>query len=477
MTQRFHRPVVAIIGGGFTGAVVAANLAGKTTGQAVDIIVFEPRERLGAGLAYDTADPAHRVNVPAARMSLIPDRPDDFVTWLSRNAEPGDDPDVMAADGHLYPRRAMFGRYVGDFIAPFLKSGRVHHCRERVVDIVRTGGQWRVRADKGTEIFADIAIIATTHPAPCAPREFAKALVGHPRFIADSTIPGALSAIGKNDRVLVVGNGLTAADVITSLRRRGHQGVVTALSRRGLRSRGHATTVAEPFGDFVSDPQHTAVLLLRQVRQAIRDARKIGRSWHAVFDALRTQGGDIWRALPVAERRRLVRHLRPYWDVHRFRVAPQIDAVITQGLERGDVRVLGGSVQAIARAGEAIAVELRPRHTGECEHLEFDACVVTTGPAHAGVLASQQWLTDLAAAGHLRPDKVGLGLACNEQSHAVDWEGKADETLFIAGPLARGTFGELMGLPQVNDHAIFVADQVTRRFALQPRYRPVVKSA
>ncbi|MGF6175907.1 putative NAD(P)/FAD-binding protein YdhS [Ensifer sp. 4252] len=477
MTLRARRPVVAAIGGGFTGAAVAANLARNTTGQAVDIIVFEPRAHLGAGLAYDTSDPAHRINVPAARMSLMPDEPDDFLHWLAADGEPRDDAAALAEDGNLYPRRAVFGRYVGDFIAPYLKSGQVQHCRERVVEIVRTGERWRIEADGGTCILADIAIIATTHPAPCAPRNIAKALAGHPRFVADSTVSGALSEIRGDDRVLVIGNGLTAADVIASLRRSGHKGAITALSRRGLRSRGHATVAQEPFGDFVTKPSRTALSLLRRVRHAVQEAPTADRSWHAVFDALRTQGGEIWGALPIPERKRLVRHLRPYWDVHRFRVAPQIDAVIAQGLEHGDVRVLGGSVKEIAQLGELISAEVRHRHTGTCEQMTFDACVVTTGPAHTGILRSQCWLADMAGAGHLQLDGVGLGLACDEQSRAADRDGKSEDTLFIAGPLARGTFGELMGLPQVNDHAIFVADQVAQRLARQSGFRPVVKTA
>jgi len=472
-----RRPVIAIVGGGFTGAVVAANLARHAASDGAAIVVFEPRDRLGAGLAYDSGNPAHRTNVPAARMSLVPDDPDDFLNWLAAHGEPRGDPDARAADGHLYVRRAVFGRYVGAFVAPFVRSGKVVHRRERIARIERRGARWKLTSDAGTELLADIVVIATTHPSPCAPKRVAQALEGHPRFVADTTVAGSLTCLRPDDHVLVLGNGLTAADVIASLRLADHRGSIVALSRRGLRSRGHAGRAQEPFGDFVGTPARTALELLRRVRLAVRQAAQAGLSWHAVFDALRSQGGQVWRALPVAERRRLVQRLRPFWDAHRFRVAPQIDDAIRQAIETGQLRVLGASIEGVERYGQVIAVDIRHRQTRIRERLLFDACVVTTGPAHTGILSSQDWLADLASKGWLRLDSVGLGLACDEASRAIGTNGVAERSLIVAGPLARGTFGELMGLPQVNDHAIFIADEIAEMLARPDRVATRRRSA
>ncbi|WEX73789.1 FAD/NAD(P)-binding domain-containing protein [Sinorhizobium numidicum] len=453
-------PCIAIIGGGFSGARIAANLACDRDMEGWRIAVFEPREKLGCGLAYDTDDPAHRVNVPAARMSLDPDDADHFLRWLDAHGEPRDDAGALASDGHLYPRRGLFGRYVEDSVAPFLSEGRIVHYRERVIGVERTGSAWEIRGDGGTELRADVLVVAATHPAPEAPAGIEDVLRGHVRYVPDTTVPGALTAIRPNDRVLIIGTGLTAADVIASLRTTGRTGPITAFSRRGLRSRGHACQAQDPYGDFTSPPAESATELLVRVRRAIASAEAEGFTWHAVFDALRAQGGQIWRNLPVAERRRLVQRLRPFWDVHRFRVAPQIDAIVSAGLQSGDIRILAGTITRIERNGDEIAVAFRRRRAGGTEHWNVDAVVVTTGPAHKSVLKSQSWLDALSTAGYLQADAVGLGLACSESSRALDHQGRETENLFIAGPLARGTFGELMGLPQVNDHAIFVAAQV-----------------
>ncbi|SOC46353.1 hypothetical protein SAMN05892877_12224 [Rhizobium subbaraonis] len=211
----------------------------------------------------------------------------------------------------------------------------------------------------------------------------------------------------------------------------------------------------------------SARALLRVVRQTVREAAEHGVTWHAVFDRLRVQGGDIWRALPDAERRRLVRFLRPYWDVHRFRIAPQLEDVIRRRLDAGNLTVKAASIAAVRREeNDEIVVVLRPRHAKQEIEARYDALIVTTGPGNKSILASQPFLAGLADAGILHADSVGLGIAVDEDSHPIGADGVSSRSLYIAGPLARGRFGELMGLPQVTEHAIFVAERIARDLRL-----------
>ena len=114
-----HTPAlrVVIVGGGFTGASLAWQLARMHV--PLRLTVVEPRAALGRGLAYSATDPAHRINVPAHRMSLDPENRADFAEWLAEH------PDLLdaraqAANGDLFPQRGLFGRYVADRLAPLV---------------------------------------------------------------------------------------------------------------------------------------------------------------------------------------------------------------------------------------------------------------------------------------------------------------------------------------------------------------------
>ncbi|HBF28734.1 FAD/NAD(P)-binding protein [Rhizobium sp.] len=455
-----HQPIVAIVGGGLTGAVLAMHLAGThASSRLARIIIFEPRDTLGAGLAYSTPEPTHRINVPADKMTVLPEDPCSFLRFAENHGILSKDPDAVAANGLVYLRRSAFGDYVAAQIQPYLDSGAIEHRKASVTAIERSKNAWSIQASDGSVVSAQVAAIAVSHPAPSAPSGL-KHLNGHPKFVADATRDDALHAIENHDRVLIVGNGLTSADVVATLHARGHKGPIVAISRRGLRSRGHAATPQEPFGDFVSAPSVRASELVRRIRATVREAESRNLSWHAVLDAIRAQGQDIWRALSLAERIRLVRWARPFWDVHRFRIAPQVKDVLDGAIDQGKLSIRAGSVRNVVADENGFSVSLRERGKPQPTDMQFEAIVITTGPAHGGVLSSQPFLHGLNEAGVLTACETGLGIACDVNSVALGQDGGPAVGLFIAGPLARGTFGELMGVPQVTDHAFFVADQI-----------------
>ncbi len=130
-----EQPVVAIIGGGVSGAGVAYHLARADCGKRPAIVVFEPRAELGRGLAYDTADPAHRINVPAAKMSLQPDDLGEFLAWIEARDAVCCDPEARQPDGSLFPRRRLFGEYVASLLKPLLEDGSVRHYRAAVTAV------------------------------------------------------------------------------------------------------------------------------------------------------------------------------------------------------------------------------------------------------------------------------------------------------------------------------------------------------
>ncbi len=123
---------------------------------------MEPRERLGAGLAYSSAEPSHRINVPAGRMSLDTAEPDQFARWLegARLLENGE-----RRGERCLCQRGLFGRYVHEALTPLVRAGRIEHCRARAERITReTDGRFRIQLSDTVELTADILALATTHP-------------------------------------------------------------------------------------------------------------------------------------------------------------------------------------------------------------------------------------------------------------------------------------------------------------------------
>ncbi|CUW07716.1 tRNA 5-methylaminomethyl-2-thiouridine biosynthesis bifunctional protein MnmC [Serratia grimesii] len=449
---------IVIIGGGFSGTALAIHLARRgTTG--LKVVIIEPRAQLAQGVAYGTLDPAHRINVPAARMQLSDEEEGDFDRWFRASVAFKQDVKALRPDGSLYPQRGQFGRYIAEKLATALTTSAVQviHVQDYAVAL-RHGV---VLTASGHTYPADDVVLAISHPPPAVPKQLQQTLKDHPGLIANPWLTEALSEVGNDDRVAIIGTGLTMSDVVASLHRQGHRGPILAFSRRGQLPRPNLSgDYAVRQLDYQRPQAATARGWLRRIRQEVALANAEHQPWQRVLDDIRLNGQQIWQQWSLQEQRRFLRHLRPWWDVHRYRIAPQVSDVLTDMQQNGQLEVLAASLKQVSVDNTVLALTLKARGRTTTETRLVDKLIVTTGPAHGALLQSDALLKQLTSEGIIQPDPLALGIWVDACSRAMNRQNQSNEHLFVVGPAARGRFGELMGLPQVAQHAESLAQQL-----------------
>ena len=323
---------VAIIGGGFTGSILAAQLLRRDTSLSVTLI--ESASVAGRGVAYATSCSSHLLNVPAANMSAFPEDAEHFVRWAQLNYDSGTE------NEDFLPRR-VYGHYIGSILRQ-----QTQQCPERfqiVCDeaqsIASANGGATIRLASGRSISAEQVVLALGNFPPASLRL--------PGLTPESMryVPWAwnvnaldLGDLSQEEEILLIGSGLTSIDLAIALRAHEFSGIIHILSRHGLMPQGHND------GDFLCAKWRTE--LPRSIRELVRLVRKRaevvryrGGDWRSVIDSLRPVTAQIWQSLPPAEQRRFLRHVRPYWDVHRHRIAPAINSLIESEITDGGIRI------------------------------------------------------------------------------------------------------------------------------------------
>lgn len=452
---------VIIVGGGFSGTALAIHLA-RTSSSRLLITVVEPRASLGGGVAYSTQEPAHRINVPASRMQLSGEEQGAFDHWYRQQPECSLDSVAHCDDGSVYPQRSLFGRYLAE---QFVAAAQAHpHVTLRHVQASAIAWEGKqLLLSNGETLQGDVLALAISHPPPSLPRAL-QPFSTHPALIANPWQHGVLDAIDAQSAVAIIGTGLSMADVVASLGTRQHRGPLIAFSRRGQLSRDNLNG-EWPEWTLALQQASSARLWLRHIRAEVARAAEQDLPWQRVLDQVRVQGQDIWQSLPLREKQRFVRHLRSWWDVHRYRIAPQVSAVISARRQQGSLKVLAARLSEISDVGNQLDITLRTRDGGSETH-RLDHLIVTTGPGHEALTASQPLLQSLSQQGLIRADQLGFGIDVDSQSRTLNVTGQPNARLFVVGPAARARFGELMGLPQVADHAAAVARHILQELQI-----------
>jgi uncharacterized NAD(P)/FAD-binding protein YdhS len=451
------RYTVVIVGGGFSGTVLAVNLLRQPPSAPTDIVLFERHARVGQGVAYAQRGFPYLLNVAAGRMSIDRRDPEDFLRFAQRK-----DPGTEAED---FLPRAWYGDYLEQALshaereAPAqVRLQRVHAEVQRIEP--EEGQRLRVSSAQHAPIVADRVVLALGNPPPPL-LPWAEEVQDHPAYLQNPwELPQELAS---HHAVLVVGNGLTMADVVLALTHgRDEVPLVHTLSRRGLvplPQSFHRIDPSEPEledgGERLLAAAHSLSEVLRTIRCLVAETEARGGDWRQVIQLVRHWAPRLWRALPKAERRRFVRHLLSFWSVHRHRQPPQSAERIEQLRQDGRLEVKAGRVQKMAERDGRIKVWWEPRGApaADCESLQVDWVINALGPDYVLERSIDPLTQSLLKSGMIVADSLQLGLRTGEHGACIDRQGQVSERLFYLGPMLRAEHWETTGAVELKQWA------------------------
>ena len=373
-------------------------------------------------------------------MSAIAGEPDHFARAFEREG----------GERRGFAQRRFFARYLGGILDEAVRSGCAEIVEATAMRGIRNQDGWRVDFHDGSAIETNALVLAVGNQEPEPLSAFAG--IGG-RFIRNPWGEAARAVVEDVARsgspALLIGTGLTMVDLVLSLDAAGHQGKILALSRRGLIPRSHADFDPAPV-DQGDVPSGSVRRLWRWLR---RRSAEVG--WRAAVDSLRPHSHPLWQSLDEDQQRRFLRHARPWWDVHRHRIAPEVGATIARMVADGRLEIIAGRIATVDALPEGLKVGYRRRGKQDVHAESFAYAFNCTGPLHSIARSNDPLLRSLLDGGEIRPDRLGIGIE-------VDGTCRAGEHLWAMGPLTKGRYWEIIAVPDIREQAAQVADDIQR---------------
>lgn len=433
---------VVIIGGGASGVLLAAHLL-RDPAAGVSVTLIERRGQFGQGLAYSASQRDHRVNVPARGMSAFSDDPGHFARWLDVHGH------GSGENGWVFVPRRLYGAYLNDVLemAGQSRPGRLAVRSDEVVSVIEAGLGMETVLGDGTVLASDHVALAVGHETQPSRGRGIAVRVGSAE---DTPLP-------QHAEVMILGSGLSMVDAWVSLSEAAHAGPITVVSRNGLLPKGHKDVPALAIDAAQVPLGASPVVFIRWFRDLVRQTEAEGGNWRSVVDGLRPFNQRIWQSWTRAHKRQFLRHLRPWWNVHRHRLPPELYSKMVAAIDRGQVKLVAGEFVGVEQHGEGVAATVRPRGAVERQVMAVSRVYDCGGVSVDVQSSSNPVIQELIATGAARPDALRIGLDVDEQCAVIDAEGNANPHLLAIGPLTRGRFFEIEAIPDIRVQAANLA--------------------
>ena len=447
---------IAVIGFGFSGLMVTAQLVTRLPAQSTIYIIAD--DLSAHGMAYATTDTQHLLNVPVARMSAWPDQPDHLLHWLNS-------PDAALAKQQLkltenygvgdFIPRALYAKYLDGIWLTTQQEASERHCFLKLVETTATridhDKELAVLTARGDAIAVDDMVLACGNETKTIYPQLKSSHIIQSPWKKES-LEGAQH---WQSPVLLLGSGLTAIDTILSLRAKGYAGEIIAMSRNGRWPAPHASSSHEfQFNaeELLAQPSLSA--LLHYVRQHIK---KLGE-WRPVIDALRPHTKVLWQKLSARDQARFLARVLSLWNVRRHRMAPQIAATLESEMAQGTLRLLAAENINVTEQQEALHVNMQTKK--ETQAFSPSRLINCTGSELRIARSTNTLLKQALAEQIIEPHANGIGMAVDKNLRA--W-GAAHPHLHVIGSWMTGQWLESTAVPELRVQAEEIAQKLVPR--------------
>lgn len=462
-----YQETIAIIGGGFSGTLLATHLLSSDFDVPTRVILIDRSPRFSRGFAYSTSNRFHLLNVPAQNMSAFPNDPNHFLNWAQKR------------DQSITPRsfvpRMFYGEYLETILhranldkKPNIKFIRLNDEAIDIEDLKNNEGQ--ILLESGKKFKANKIILATGNYFPKNPKIKNEEFYSSDFYVKDPWSSKALQNLNDTADLLFIGTGLTMVDKAIELKAKGHKGTIYALSRHGLLPSTHKLDLEpiemsyEALIEKSKQSNFSIVDILHDIKTKIRHLDN-PENWRQVIDKLRPHVQILWQSLTDRDKQRFLVRLRPLWDIHRHRMAPEISLMLQSMISESQLKIHAGKILEYKINEETKKVEISylDRVSKEvkiitvsrvlnCSGLEFDFCQI-----------EDPLLNKLLNDGTIKPDSLSLGFEASPEGALIDKNSKTSEVLFTLGPALKGKLWETTAVPEIRNQAYKLAELIKEK--------------
>ena len=448
---------IGIIGGGFSGTMVAVNLIKKAT-EPLELIIINEKETFNKGIAYNPYSKRQLLNVMASKMSAFADEPDHFLNWtLQRQEFKNYDKELF---GNSFLPRYLYGLYLEDIwknaeIEALEKGIKIRVIETSVLDFDVFPENVELLLGNEEKIMVDYCVIATGNAVPKNPEIINKKFYESKNYFQNPWKSETVENLDSTKPVLIIGNGLTMVDTVLGLLEKGFHNDIYSLSPNGfniLPHRHHGVKYNRLVEELHEDIRLAD--LVRLFNKHIKIIRHLGISAEPLIDSMRPFTQKIWRSLTIEEKQLFMAKLRHLWGVARHRIPLHIHDKLQQMRIDGKLHILSGKMKDITESKEGVKVTFHDKKSHLEKEIIVGRIINCTGPDTNIMNFEKSFLKNCLLKGIITQDELKLGINADVESfQVINAQHKNEPRVLTLGGNLKGMLWESTAVNEIRKQA------------------------